>query len=124
MTAYDAGECTDSLVAGAGASAALTGLVFVAVSINVDPILRLQGLPERALATVLLLPSVVSRIGADTRAVAGRAGGRIAGRRPAVRGSDPALTTGTAASREGRRVQTFGQWLLVGLERSPSCLAR
>jgi hypothetical protein len=63
MTAYDAGECTDSLVAGAGASAALTGLVFVAVSINVDPILRLQGLPERALATVLLLPSVVSRIG-------------------------------------------------------------
>jgi hypothetical protein len=47
-------------VAGAGASAALTGLVFVAVSINVDRIMRLQGLPERALATVLpLLLSVV-----------------------------------------------------------------
>jgi modulator of FtsH protease len=46
-------------VAGAGASAALAALVFVAVSINVDRILRLQGLPDRALATVLLLLSVV-----------------------------------------------------------------
>ena len=46
-------------MAGAGASAALAALVFVAVSINVDRILRLQGLPDRALATVLLLLSVV-----------------------------------------------------------------
>ena len=59
MTAYDAREWTDFLVACAGGSAALAGLVFVAVSINVDRILQLPGLPERALATVLLLLSVV-----------------------------------------------------------------
>ena len=59
MTAYKATEWTDFFVASAGASAALTGLVFVAVSINVDRILQFKGLPERALATVLLLLSVV-----------------------------------------------------------------
>jgi hypothetical protein len=33
--------------------------VFVAVSINIDRILKLEGVPERALGTVLLLLSVV-----------------------------------------------------------------
>jgi peptidoglycan/LPS O-acetylase OafA/YrhL len=41
------------------ASAALAGLVFVAVSINVERILQFKGLPKRALQTVLLLLSVV-----------------------------------------------------------------
>lgn len=59
LTAYDASEWTELFVATAGASAALAGLVFVAVSINVDRIIKLPGIPERALETVLLLLSVV-----------------------------------------------------------------
>jgi modulator of FtsH protease len=57
--AYSASEWSDLFVACAGASAALAGLVFVAVSINIDRILALEGLPERALATLLLLLGVV-----------------------------------------------------------------
>ena len=59
LTAYDASEWTELFVATAGASAALAGLVFVAVSINVDRILKLPGIPERALETVLLLLAVL-----------------------------------------------------------------
>ncbi len=59
MTAYDPSEWTDFFVASARASAALTGLVFVAVSINIDRILALPGVPERALETVLTLLGVV-----------------------------------------------------------------
>jgi hypothetical protein len=59
LTAYDPSEWTDLFVASAGASAALAGLVFVAVSINIERILRYEGLPDRALETVLLLLSVL-----------------------------------------------------------------
>lgn len=59
MAAFDISLWKDLFVASAGASAALAGLVFVAVSINIDRILKLRGLPERALQTVLLLLSVV-----------------------------------------------------------------
>ena len=59
MSAYDPSEWSELFVAAAGASAALAGLVFVAVSINLDRILQLPGLPDRALQTVLILVSVV-----------------------------------------------------------------
>jgi modulator of FtsH protease len=46
-------------VASAGAAAALAGLVFVAVSINVERILSFRGLPERGLVTVMVLLGAV-----------------------------------------------------------------
>jgi hypothetical protein len=65
LTAYTAAEWSDLFVAAAGASAALAGLVFVAVSINLQRILALPGLPERALETLMLLfgVTVVSLLG-------------------------------------------------------------
>jgi hypothetical protein len=59
MFAYDPSEWTDLFVATASASAALAGLVFVAVSINLERILAFRGLPERALETLLFLVSVL-----------------------------------------------------------------
>ena len=59
MIPYDASEWSELFVASAGASAALAGLVFVAVSINVEQIMGFESLPERALETVLLLLSVL-----------------------------------------------------------------
>jgi hypothetical protein len=57
--AYDPTEWHDLFVAVAGASAALLGLLFVAVSINLERILAYKGLPERALETMMLLMGVL-----------------------------------------------------------------
>ena len=59
MTLYDTTEWHELFVASAGAAAALAGLVFVAVSINIERILALRGVPERALQTIMLLLAVV-----------------------------------------------------------------
>lgn len=59
MYAYDPSEWSDLFVAVAGASAALAGLLFVAVSINLDRIISERGLPERALEAVLMLVAVL-----------------------------------------------------------------
>ncbi|HTT93741.1 MAG TPA: hypothetical protein VMF55_03660 [Solirubrobacterales bacterium] len=58
-TAYAPGEWKDLFVAMAGASAALAGLLFVAVSINVERIVSYKGLPERGMETLALLLTVL-----------------------------------------------------------------
>ncbi|HET6831187.1 MAG TPA: hypothetical protein VFH44_07535 [Solirubrobacterales bacterium] len=59
MTAYDVSEWSDLFVATAGATAALSGLVFVAVSINIERILKNEGVPDFAMVTLLLLLGVL-----------------------------------------------------------------
>ncbi len=117
MTAYDASEWTDFFVAGAGASAALAGLVFVAVSINVDRILGFRGLPERALATVMLLLSVVlvSLIGLIPGQSRAALAGELLGVGLVFAVLILGLTSRSMAGRDGKRARTFGHWLLVVL---------
>jgi hypothetical protein len=59
VTAYNVSEWNDLFIAAAGASAALAGLVFVAVSINIERILKFEELPPRAEMTLLLLITVL-----------------------------------------------------------------
>jgi modulator of FtsH protease len=47
-------------VAQVGASAAVAGLVFVGVSINLDKILKYAGLPGRALALIVLILALIT----------------------------------------------------------------
>ena len=52
MSEYTPEQWTDFFVASAGASAALAGLVIVAVSVNVARIIEFPNLPPRAAATI------------------------------------------------------------------------
>ena len=58
--AYDPSPWTALFTATASTSAGLTGLVFVAVSINIRAILKGPGLPERALEPLILLLGVLA----------------------------------------------------------------
>ena len=56
---YDPVPWESFFVALAGAAAALVGLVFVALSINLTKVLGGRGLPERAAEAIVLLSSVL-----------------------------------------------------------------
>jgi modulator of FtsH protease len=60
VSAYATAGWENFLVAEVGAAAALVGLVFVAVSINLARILAVPRLPERAAETLLFLFSVLA----------------------------------------------------------------
>jgi hypothetical protein len=59
VNAYTTDGWGELFLAGAGASAALGGLLFVAVSINLDRIIALRNLPEAALGAIVLLVAVL-----------------------------------------------------------------
>jgi modulator of FtsH protease len=109
MTGYDAAAWSDFGVAVAGAAAALSGLLFVAVSINIQRILSFASLPERAAQTLIML--VVPLLVALLLIIPGQPRGVLAGELIAtgmVGGAGLWRLGGpsTRAAQEGR-----GRWL-------------
>jgi hypothetical protein len=121
VTAYDASEWSDFFVAAAGASAALAGLVFVAVSINVERILQFKGLPERALATVLLLLSVVllSLVGLIPGQSRSALAAELLGLSLAFAVTILSLTSPRRADHDRSLAHVASHWLLVALGTIP-----
>jgi len=60
MSAYSPEDWSDFLVASSGASAALAGLVFIGISINLTRILDGPGLPGRAGQTIVILANALA----------------------------------------------------------------
>jgi modulator of FtsH protease len=76
MTSLQPDHWHDLFIAVAGAAAALTGLIFVAVSINLKQILEYPGLPTRAVETLsiltgLLIMSVLVLVPGESRQALG-----------------------------------------------------
>jgi hypothetical protein len=76
MTSLQPDQWHDLFIAVAGAAAALTGLIFVAVSINLKQILEYPGLPTRAVETLsiltgLLIMSVLMLVPGENRQALG-----------------------------------------------------
>ena len=59
MTSLQPDQWHDLFIAVTGAAAALTGLIFVAVSINLKQILEYPGLPTRAVETLSILTGLL-----------------------------------------------------------------
>lgn len=59
MNAYDPEAWLEFGVAMAGASAVLAGLIFVSVSINLEKVLEVRGLPGRAGESILMLGGIL-----------------------------------------------------------------
>lgn len=59
MDAYSAAAWGPAFTAIAGSSAALTGLLFVAISINLSQIIKVPGLVPRAIEVLVLLTAVL-----------------------------------------------------------------
>jgi hypothetical protein len=59
VSAYQVADWHEFAVATVGAAATLTGLLFVAISINLDRILEIDRLPRRAAGTLALLVTLL-----------------------------------------------------------------
>jgi hypothetical protein len=80
MTAYDVAAWTDFANTVAGGAAALAGLLFVGLSLNLSEVLKFRGVPARAATTlgltvaILLTAIFVATPGQDHRALAAEVG--------------------------------------------------